>query len=368
MVNKTKMWSLILSPFVSYGLTLAHIKKIAKFFKNPEQFLKSSPSKISSLNIMPPSVIKNITENKIITTLNFLNKLKKLDIGFIDYNEDSYPKILKEIDNPPAGLFYRGNPEVLKNISIAVVGTRKPTSYGIEATKYFVRQLILHNFTITSGLAIGIDSIAQTEAIKNNGATIGVVGCGLDIIYPKANHKLTEDIVKNKKGVLISEFPPETPPLPHHFPMRNRIISGLTVGTIVVEGSIRSGSLITGNSALMQNREVFAVPGSIFSSKSKAPHSLIKQGAKLIESIEDILEELPAKPKISAPTTKTNKDNLSPAELTIYNLIEQNGEMSINEIIKLSKIDAQSVLKILTSLELKNLIKDIGHKQYLTTK
>lgn len=369
MNNKIKTWHLILSSFVSSGLNFTQIQRIAKSFKDPNQFLSSSPNEILSLNFLTPAIKKKIIDNKKnIKIATLLNKLNELKIGFIGYHDKNYPKILKEIDNPPAGLFYKGNATILKNISIAVVGTRKPSPYGVEATKYFVQQLILNGFTITSGLAIGIDSIAQAEALKNNGGTIGVLGCGLDTIYPKTNHKLAQNIMNNQNGILISEFPPDTPPLQHHFPMRNRIISGQTVGTLVVEGSTRSGSLITGNFALMQNREVFAVPGSIFSNRSRAPHSLIKQGAKLTENIEDILEELPHKLKPPPTQTKTNQRTLLPNELTIYNLIKESGEMSINEIIKQSGIDAQNVLKILTSLELKNLISDAGNKQYLILK
>lgn len=364
--KRIKIWHLTLSYFVSCGLTFKLAQKIINRFKDPNVFLNSAPEELLSLDFLPRAIKKNIIENKKnINIMKLQNKLKTLKIGFISYEDKNYPNLLKEIDQPPLGLFYKGNPKILKNISLAIVGTRKPTSYGIEVTRYFVRQLILYNFTITSGLAIGIDGIAQNEAIKNNGTTIGVLGCGLDIIYPKTNHQLAQEIINSQKGVLISEFPPGTPPFQHHFPMRNRIISGLSVGTLIIEGGSRSGSLITGNYALQQNREVFAIPGSIFSNRSKTPHYLIKQGAKLTENIEDILKELSIKPKLTLfAITKQQDKNLPSRELSVYNLIKNNGQISINKLVKQLKIDIKELLKILTNLELKNLIKEIGNKEY----
>lgn len=201
----------------------------------------------------------------------------------------AYPPLLKEVPHPPPILFVKGQVSTLHSTQLAVVGSRRATASGLQIAKQWSRALAARGITITSGLALGIDGAAHQGALST-GKTIAVLAHGLNQIYPRAHQALAEEIVASG-GALVSEFPIGVSPLKHHFPRRNRLISGLSQGTLVVEAALRSGSLVTARHALEQNREVFAIPGSIHSPLSKGGHALIKQGAKLVESLEDILQE-----------------------------------------------------------------------------
>lgn len=206
-----------------------------------------------------------------------------------------YPGLLQQISDAPLGLFVSGDPRLLNTPQLAVVGSRNPTPYGRELAEAFAKHLSVCGLTITSGLAAGIDAASHRGALANSketgsGATLAVCGTGLDVIYPASSTQLARDIAQ--RGALVSEFPPGTKALKHHFPRRNRIISGLSLGTLVVEATLHSGSLITARLAGDQGREVFAIPGSIHNPMSKGCHQLIRQGAKLVDSVEDILMEL----------------------------------------------------------------------------
>ena len=222
--------------------------------------------------------------------LNWLSKSPKRQlINLFDHN---YPQLLKELPNAPLFLFAEGDLSLLHTTQLAIVGSRNPTRYGLELAKDFAEALSTQGVTITSGLAIGIDGAAHQGALHSSGKTIGILGSGLDTIYPKSHLRLAQDIVE-AGGLLLSEFPLGTSPLAWHFPKRNRIISGLSQGVLVVEATLGSGSLKTAEYALQQNREVFAIPGSVHSPLSRGCHSLIQQGAKLVNNLDDILIELP---------------------------------------------------------------------------
>ena len=210
--------------------------------------------------------------------------------GLITLADERYPERLKEIAAPPLLLFYQGDVELLSQPQIAIVGARAATAAGLETAKGFAAELSRRGLVITSGLALGIDGAAHRGAIEAQGKTIAVCATGLDRVYPARHRALAHEISAN--GVLISEFPPGTPPLPEHFPRRNRLISGLSLGVLVVEAAPESGSLITARLALEQGREVFAIPGSIHAPQSRGCHALIRQGAKLTETVHDVLEEL----------------------------------------------------------------------------
>ncbi len=238
------------------------------------------------------------------TTENLLELRKKIDLSssFLRLRENkiecqiladnNYPENLKKIDSPPFVLFLKGKIRATDSKAVAVVGSRRMSQYGLKVTQKLVNDLVKEKVTIVSGLARGIDTVAHQTALKAGGRTIAVLGSGLEKIYPPENKSLTEEIVRKKQGAVISEFPPEQGPMAANFPARNRIIAGLSLGTLVVEGAARSGSLITARWAAEQGREVFAVPGPIDALGSQAPLFLIKQGAKPVESAEDILEEL----------------------------------------------------------------------------
>jgi len=216
--------------------------------------------------------------------------LQAADHAFVHFQHAAYPSLLKEITDPPIGLYCRGDARLLASPQLAMVGSRNPTTTGRETARAFARHLAASGLTITSGLAYGIDAASHQGALEADGHTIAVCGAGLDVVYPQAHADLARQIAAS--GLLVSEFPPGTPPLRHHFPQRNRIISGLALGTLVVEAAAHSGSLITARLAGEQGREVFAIPGSIHNPLARGCHQLIRQGAKLVETADDVLGEL----------------------------------------------------------------------------
>lgn len=219
-----------------------------------------------------------------------LQWLSEPDNHLLPVTDPRYPPQLKTIPDPPTALYVHGNPDVLSTPQIAMVGSRNPSAGGARTAQDFARHFSACGLTVTSGLAMGIDAACHQGALADGGITIAVTGTGLDRVYPASNRELAHQIAG--KGALISEFPPGTPPRPGHFPRRNRIIAGLSLGTLVVEAALKSGSLITAQQALEQSREVFAIPGSIHNPLARGCHLLIKQGAKLVETANDVLEEL----------------------------------------------------------------------------
>ncbi len=221
---------------------------------------------------------------------NLLRILKCSNSDVVNISEHNYPLLLKEIFFPPPVLFYKGAKILENNLCIAIVGTRKSTAYGRDAARYFAAQLSKEGITIVSGLASGIDYHAHKASVNEKGSSIGVLGCGIDVIYPAENKDLYNEL--GTRGSIVSEFFPGTPPLKNNFPARNRIISGLCAGVLVIEAPEKSGALITCDFAVNQDREIFAVPGSIFNPDIKGNHSLIKSGAKIATHPDDILEEI----------------------------------------------------------------------------
>jgi len=298
-------------------------------------------------------------------TINFFQKRKKLINPNLEWSkllkikgqlilleEDKYPSLLKEISFAPLGIYQLGEYDH-RVPSVAIVGTRKCSTYGKNVAEKFARELTEIGITIVSGLAYGIDTFSHFSALNAKGKTIAVMGTGLDIIFPSTNKKLAEKIIEN--GCLISEYPLSTPPLKHHFPERNRIISGLSSGVIIIESPLKSGSLITSKYALEQNREVFAIPGSIFSKTSEGANELIKAGAKLVNNVNDILMEL----NFPLATEKKfiNNENLNEIERIIIKVLSETNEpLNVDEIISMSSHDSSEVNQNLTFLELKNLI------------
>ncbi|MBN2243971.1 MAG: DNA-processing protein DprA [Acidobacteria bacterium] len=216
---------------------------------------------------------------------------RRHDCRFLVRGTEGYPALLEEIYDPPLALYARGRLQILDSPAIAIVGSRRPTVYGLQAAHEIARDLGSRGICIVSGLARGIDAAAHRGSMEGGGPTIAVLGCGIDVEYPPEHRQLKEQI--SGKGLVISEYPPATQPVAHNFPVRNRIISGLSIGTVVVEASEKSGSLITARMAMEQNREVFALPGNITSRTSYGTNFLIKQGAKLVQSYRDVIDEMP---------------------------------------------------------------------------
>ncbi|MBA2657623.1 MAG: DNA-protecting protein DprA [Tatlockia sp.] len=266
----------------------------------------------------------------------------------------TYPKLLKEIYDPPAVLYLKGSLAGLQQNALAIVGSRKPSITGAETSKRFAYELSTNQITIISGLALGIDSQAHQGCLDAKGATIAVMGTGIDCIYPRQNRELAEKICQ--KGLLITEFPLKTSARAGHFPRRNRIISGLSLATLVVEAAIRSGSLITARSALDQNRDVFAIPSSIHNPQARGCHHLLQQGAKLVTSSQDIMDELGI---VSHCSVETNK--LGALARDDKNLVKCIGfeTTTVDQIIFRSGLDVQEVACGIATLEIKGAIKAV---------
>ncbi len=294
---------------------------------------------------------------------------EKEGIEIVPLFDPKYPTLLKEITDPPIILYAKGNVACLDNPKIAVVGARVSTEYGKQVTEFLVKDLCDY-FCIVSGFAKGIDTYAHETTLHNKGKTIAVFGCGIDTIYPTENKYLIKKIIENK-GLIISEFPLGTQPATHRFPLRNRVVSGMSIGVLVCEASEKSGSLITAYSALDQNRDVFAVPGPIYSEASKGTHKLIQAGAKLVTQSNDILVEyqqtlkLPFKANSSLKEQQKSaaKHALSESEQLIVKSLT-NEPQDIEELLNKTKLPIHELLQNLTLLELKNVIKQEAGKRY----
>ena len=293
-----------------------------------------------------------------------LELIRKNDVTIVTYEDELYPGQLLNIYDRPPYIYVRGNLS-REDINLAIVGSRAASTYGKYTTERISRDLALQGVTVVSGMARGIDSSAHRGAITAHGRTVAILGSGLDVIYPPENKKLFADIVEN--GAVVSEFPLGTPPRSTNFPARNRIISGISYGVVIVEAGEKSGSLITARLALEQGREVFAEPGSIDSAGSRGTNKLIKQGAKLIENTEDILEEIlpqieQRKPLkgFSAPGTlnaaSPPMEKLNAAEQKLYDLVSQK-RMHIDDLISVTGFSSADILSALTTMELKGIVR-----------
>lgn len=292
-----------------------------------------------------------------------IKRLEQAGVSVLTWRDPVYPALLREIDGSPPVLYVKGQLKEADRFSMAVVGTRNADTYGLQVTERLVTELARGQVTIVSGLALGIDTIAHTAALEAGGRTIGVLACGLDVVYPARNAKLARRIGEEGQGVLISEYPLGVRPESSNFPARNRIISGLSQNVLVVEAGERSGALITAEFASKQGREVFAVPGNIFSSRSSGTNRLIRDGAHLVQDIKDILGSF----------------NLFMVPLCVemQEALPENGEerqllallshepVHINELIVASDLSAPTVTATLTMLELKGLVKTVGSTQFV---
>ncbi len=344
-------------------------KRLIDRFELPEMVFQASEeelTRVEGISDRQAAAIQNFkTPDSIQRELDQITQ-KKLCITTLA--DPEYPSLLREIPDPPPYLYVSGNLDgSLRNI--AVVGSRNATAYGITTTRNLCADLSGFDLTIVSGMAIGIDTAAHQGALAGSGKTIAVLGSGLNKIYPSENQNLFRRI--SERGAVITEFELNTEPEAHHFPIRNRIISGMSLGTVVVEATKKSGSLITARLAAEQNREVFAVPGSIQSFKSMGTHTLIKQGAKLVENAQDVLEELTAfidtpdiaKPQNQNSTTKS-LSSLTPDEVAVYKVLGPYPE-HIDTIVRKTAIEPGKLLSILLQLELKGMINQQPGKRFV---
>ncbi|HEY2845320.1 MAG TPA: DNA-processing protein DprA, partial [Bryobacteraceae bacterium] len=273
------------------GLGTRTALQLIAAFQTPQSVFRASRSELEAAGIasgLAQSIASGCAFEDAVTQQH---KLAEAGAVVLPFTDPRYPARLKDIFDPPPLLFARGRAALLQELAIGIVGTRRPTAYGVAAATRLARDLGCAGLAIASGMARGIDTAAHKAALEAGAGTIAVFGCGVDEIYPSENRKLAEQIAR--EGLIVSEFPMATPPYPQNFPIRNRIISGISLGVLVVEGGQYSGSAITAKLAAEQNREVFAVPGNITSKMSWGPNLLIKQGAKLVQEWNDVVVELP---------------------------------------------------------------------------
>jgi len=333
---------------------------LLNYFKSAEKVWQLKKAKLSEVGLRDSLVDKFVEYREKFDIASYIKRLDKLGIKFTTRTSKCYPENLKGLDGSPVVLYYRGTWSKNDENAVAIVGTRKMTSYGREVAEKFSTELASVGITIVSGLARGIDTIAHKSALSAGGRTIAVVASGLDNIYPPENASLSKMISEN--GVVFSEYPLGYPALPVNFPSRNRIVSGLAKAIIVVEGLKKSGTLLTASHAAAQGRTVFAVPGQITSVFSEAPHYLLQNGAKFAFSTKDILDELDLEVKVDKEkVSKILPGN--PEEKKIFEILE--GEsLHLDEIARITQIDISRICSVIVSMRLKGMVKEVGAGVY----
>ncbi len=345
-------------------------KRLIDAFDSAEAVISAPRQALAQIDGISNRLATAIKRNRLSDAVKSeLEQVYQKGFRIVTLADSDYPALLLEIPDPPPFLYVYGNMPANTN-NIAIVGSRHATQYGLSSTKHLSRNLVKHGLTIISGMARGIDTAAHEGALAAGGKTIAVLGSGLTNIYPRENEKLYHRIAEN--GAVITEFPLDAEPEGHHFPMRNRIISGISLGTVIVEATLRSGSLITARLAAEQNREVFAVPGSIKSFKSTGTHTLIKQGARLVEQSQDILDEISH--RLDRPVSgSAYEDNIDPTisetlsapETSVLHALEHY-PIHIDDLVRKLSMASSELAAILLSLELKNKItQDPGKLFYL---
>ena len=339
------------------GVGSIFIKRLLDRFGTPEAVFRAPLDKLLQIEGLGEKVAREIQKGPVDKRVEKeLSLLKEVGGKIMTMKDVSYPNRLKEIYDPPPLLYVKGDLKKEDELAVAIVGSRKTTPYGKWMTEKMGQELARQGITIVSGMARGIDSHAHWGALSGGGRTIAVLGSGVDVVYPPENRNLYKRIMD--QGAVLSEFPMSSPPEGGHFPKRNRIISGLSLGVVVVQAGMESGSLITANYALEQGREVFAVPGNVGSNSSRGTHQLIKDGAKLVESSEDILVEvLPqwSKEREASQDVERPVRDLTDEEKVLYGQLGET-PLHIDALIRESHFDPGKVSSLLLDLELKGLI------------
>jgi DNA processing protein len=355
------------------GLGARHAGKLLRELRTPEAIFAASLTKLESFRL-PAAVAQAIhSQSPLRGAEKELAEIRKVGCKLLSWDEPAYPRRLLEIYDPPPLLYVRGNPELLDRFTIAIVGSRRPTPYGVQMAERLARDLADRGLVIVSGLARGIDSCAHKGALSAaRGATVGVLGAGIDVIYPKENKKLFAQM--EERGVIISEFTLGSFPAPQNFPIRNRVIAGMALGVVVVEGAQYSGSLITARLAMEFGREVFGVPGNVTQPASFGPNLLIKQGAKLVTGWEDVIEELPTEIRaqlfpIEASSQQERaalfEQSLSETERTLFSLLSTDKSLHVDELVEQSGLNSSVVLATLFELEMKNYVRQLPGKNFV---
>ena len=372
--ENTEFW-LGLTKLEGLGVRGAH--RVVEHFGSPQAAYMASLTELESCGI-PARVAQSIfAQAGLKEAARDLEASAKAGCQVVAYSSDDYPPLLKQIPDPPLVLYVRGDAKVLSRYAVAIVGTRRPTAYGGQVAQRLARDLAQRQLVIVSGLARGIDSAAHRGAIEAKGKTVAVLGSGIDVIYPRENKRLAEQVVES--GALISEFPPGTSPAPENFPIRNRTISGLSLGVVVVEAAEYSGSLITARLAVEQNREVFAVPGNITSAQSFGPNHLIKQGAKLVDEWMDVLEEFPAEIRMQllppadasdetaaqSQTVSLFEQSFTPDQKAVFDVLRADEPLFVDAILTSITIPQPRMMTALLELEMAGLIRQLPGKNFI---
>ena len=360
--------ALALTPGLASRLSARVLRKVG----SPDGVFRASWAELESCNLpaqVAQAIIKKESFKRAEKELDGVRKIANCRL--LNWTEPEYPQTLLQIYDPPVLLYVRGDVQVLNLPSLSIVGTRRPTLYGTQMAQRLGRDLAARGLVIASGLARGIDAIGHQGALDANGRAIGVLGTGIDVCYPKENKKLYEKVLE--RGAIISEFPLRTHPAPENFPVRNRIVAGMPLGVVVIEGAQYSGSLITARLAMEFGREVFGVPGNVTQPVSFAPNLLIKQGAKLVTNAEDVIEELPTPVRaalVQAEQPEAEQRNLLAAaslngsEKKLYELLSADEPRHIDDIVERSGLNSSEVLATLFNLEMKGIIRQLPGKQF----
>jgi DNA processing protein len=376
--NANQIWWLALT--LTSGLGPTRAKRLVEFFGSVDKVFQASLTELEAAGL-PAAAAQSIAMGPSIEIAqDELAKSTAAGIKCVTIDDLEYPARLRQIYDPPLVLYVRGNVEALGRPGIAMVGTRHPTPYGTGMAERLACDLAARNVVIISGLARGVDTAAHRGAVSAKGKTVAVFGTGVDVVYPKENSRLADHIL-SLGGALISEFPLGTFAAPQNFPIRNRIISGMSFGVLVVEAAEYSGTRITARCALEQNREVFAVPGNVTNKNSWGPNTLIKQGAKLVATWDDVWEDLPADVRLTlAPATGGESQAgqtaslfeeppLSPHEKKIYRVLKADEAMHLDEVIEKleQELSSSEIFAALFELELAGKVKQLPGKNFVKT-
>lgn len=352
------------------GIGPVTVKRLLKVFPTASAILEASVKELQQAEGVGTKVADLIVNRKCFRDWQQeLADCEKSGIQIITQADEAYPKALKNIYDPPLALYLRGNVDALKGNLIAFVGSRRTSFYGISVTQAFARSACLADWTVVSGLAKGIDTAAHQTTVDSGGTTIAVIGSGLGHLYPQENVALARKICE--KGAVISEFPLMFPPDRRSFPMRNRIIAGLSRGTLVIEGGIKSGSMITAMQSIEQGKPVFAVPGQITNPQTKGCHKLIRNGAKLVESFYDITEEFIGQPELNLSLDYDRKEQqaieipLNELEKSLVKVMKERSDaLTADEISEFSEVSIGQVLSTLMVLEMKRAVRQIAGMRF----
>lgn len=364
-LNHEEQYWIALNMVVGVGRTLFY--RLINQFKSAEAVFKASNRDLLQVEGVGKKTAEQIRDFDPVSRMEREQVLlDRINASVLTLSSKNYPQLLKDIYDPPPVIYYQGRLPDSFPISIAVVGTRLASSYGKIVAQRLCSQLAPLGITLVSGMARGIDTLAHRAALDNGGTTIAVFGCGLDYTYPPENNKLRDEIIQN--GCVLTEFPVSTRPDRNNFPARNRVISGMSLGTLVIEAGQKSGALITADFALEQGREVFAVPGNITSEKCRGTNNLIRCGAKMVTDLDSILEELPdhVLSTLAGKKAKSgiSSDALNDREQKIVSLLNDT-ELHIDELILKSGLSPAEVSATLVELELKNLVRHTEGKKFI---